>query len=79
MIRGIELDRDNFLEIGLKITELLKQDKEFTSEKYSGLDIPTVNDKWLLIEPKKEWLELIKPLGLIFKDYDNSIIKSFKE
>ena len=75
-IRAIELTKEQFQEKEKAITTLLKPLKGFSSPTYQLKGIETVNDLFLLLEPKEqEFKGVVKELNIEFKDLNTDIIK----
>jgi len=74
-MRGLELNSIDFDKINLEIHNILKNRKDYNSKIYAEKNIETINNTFILVEPKKSWLSAIKSLGLNFQLIDNKIIK----
>lgn len=76
---GIELNKENFIAFNNEITKALKEKypNTFTSETYSGLDLPTKNGNYILLKPElNEWNEAIKDLNINWVDLNKTILLS---
>ena len=75
-IRAIELTKEQFQEKEKAVTTLLKPLNGFSSPSYQLKGIETVNDLFLLLEPKElKFKEVIKDLNIEFQDLNINIIK----
>lgn len=62
---GIELNDIDFDNLLVKVDELLKQSKEFTSSSYTGKSLKTVNGLWFFAKPDRaDFIDLLKPLNI---------------
>lgn len=79
--RGVICNNDNdYRQKERLINDLLTTKQGYTSEFFAGgrgvPDLWSVDDKPILIEPKKQdWADLMPTLPLNFTDLDTSIIK----
>jgi len=68
---GLELNDVDFDNLLVKVDELLKQSKEFTSLSYTGKSLKTVNGLWFFAKPDREdFIELLKPLNLNWQELE---------
>ena len=68
---GLELNDIDFDNLLVKVDELLKQSKEFTSLSYTGKSLKTVNGLWFFAKPDREdFIELLKPLNLNWQELE---------
>lgn len=62
---GLELNDIDFDNLLVKVDELLKQSKDFTSLSYTGKSLKTVNGLWFFAKPdRNDFIELLKPLNI---------------
>jgi len=74
---GIKLNKTDFDSTNKAIHDILIQRDDYNSETYAS-PIPTTDNLFILLEPKKVWLTAIKSLNLTFTTFDNSIILKSK-
>lgn len=68
---GLELNDIDFDNLLVKVDELLKQSKDFTSLSYTGKSLKTVNGLWFFAKPdRNDFIELLKPLNLNWQEVE---------